>query len=255
LVARRQRHVDGNVGVYAVRFDFEDQIQRLAYFGAYDEIETSFMLRTLRHGDVFLDVGANIGYYSLVASQLVGPGVVHAIEPIPENCAALAETIDRNRISNIVICPMAAGDSHGITRLYVGRERLGNSGWASIVPSARRQDVVEVETVTIDEYVADRGIDQVRLVKIDVEGAEPLVISGMTKLMTGDSAPDVLCEINPWLLRRRGLDSRSITRPLAAAGYGIARIDRRGTTSLSSSQPIDRLTNILCSKRDLAREG
>ena len=64
--------------------------------------------------------------------------MVHAIEPIPDNFAALAETIQPNGISNISICPAAASDSHGTTRLWVGEDGLGNSGWASIVPAQRR---------------------------------------------------------------------------------------------------------------------
>jgi FkbM family methyltransferase len=237
-----------------MRFDFRDQIQRLTYFAIYDEDEIAFLRRTLREGDVFLDVGANVGYYSLVASQLVGPGMVHAFEPIPENRGVLRETVERNGIGNIVICPMAVGNSRGTIGLYVGAEDLGNSGWASIVPAQRRRSVVFVNTVTLDAYIAAQGIQRVRLVKIDVEGSEPGVIAGMARLIDGDAAPDILCEVNPWLLGQQGLDSTSITKPLAAAGYEIYRLGASANMPVPPTEPIEQFMNILCTKR-AAPEG
>jgi FkbM family methyltransferase len=248
LFAPATRQVEGQIAGFDFLFDFRDELQKLMYFGLYDQAETALVTRTLRAGDVFLDIGANVGYYSLHASRLVGEtGQVHAFEPIAANVQRLLETAQRNGIRNVRVNQAAVGEAAGTLELHLGGEELGNSGWASVVPSQRRPNMLTVPMLAIDPYVVENNIRFIRLVKLDVEGAEPEVIAGMSSLLAGENAPDLLCEINPWLLERRGLDSTSITRPLAARGYRLSPVGSKAL--IDPSRPITRMTNLFGSRQ------
>lgn len=250
LYARRGQEIEGRIGEYVYQFDLSDELQRQMYFGLYDRAEIALMSSVLGQGDTFLDVGANVGYYSLLASQLVGvQGQVHAFEPIPENAERLNSAIQRNSVQNIRVNQMAVGGSEGTLDLHIGDKQLGNSGWASVVASDRRPNVVTVRQVTIDQYLSEHGIDAVRLVKLDIEGAEPEAIAGMGSLLNSAHAPDILVELNPWLLDRRGLDSAAITVPLAAYGYRLFSSDTGVSKAIDASHPVTGLTNVYCRKR------
>lgn len=240
-----KQEIDEQIGEYVFRFDFSDELQRQMYFGLYDQAETVLIVSVLALGDVVFDIGANVGYYSMLASQLVGPsGQGHAFEPIRDTAKRLRSAVPCNDIKNIVVNQVAVGTCEGTLDLYVGCQNMGNSRWASVVPSDRRPNVVTVRQRRADEYVAAHGIKTVRLVKLDIEGFEPEAISGMHSLLDRTDAPDILCELNPWLLERRGFDSRAITLPLAAHGYRLFSITRTTREELDASQRIAGLTNI-----------
>lgn len=250
MYARRGAEIEGRIGEYVYLFNLADELQRQMYFGLYDQAEIALMSSVLGQGDTFVDIGANVGYYSLLASQLVGAGgQVHAFEPIPDNIERIRSAIERNAVRNIQLNQMAVGGGGGTLDLHIGDQRLGNSGWASVVPSERRANVVTVRQVSIDQYIAEHEIQSIRLIKLDIEGAEPEAIAGMHVLLTQDDAPDILCELNPWLLERRGLDSTAITKPLAEHGYRLYPIGGTIPQEINALQAVVNLTNIHCRKR------
>lgn len=249
VLGPRLRYVDGRIGKYHVRLDLRDQLQRQVFFGLYEPAESELVHSYLRKGDVFIDVGANIGYYSLIASEAVGQETrVHAIEPVPANAQALRETIALNGITNIEVRQVAAGSHRGVTELHIAAEPVGNSAWASGVPSALRTGTIVVPTISIDEYAETEAISSVRLVKIDVEGFEPEVLAGMKSILSRYDAPAILCEVNPFLLDRRGMDSRRITLTLADHHYLCIHPNGRKGRFLDAGEPIGRMTNIFCTK-------
>ncbi len=188
---------DGVIGHYRMQFDLSDAIQRSMYISTYDLVETRLMKRILRRGDTFIDVGANVGYYSFVASQLVGEtGRVHSFEPIGENASTIRQVVERNGLRNIVLNETAVGAAAGAVTLYTGPwAKIGNSGWASRHPHGDLVQPVELPQVSLDDYVGRREIGSVRLVKIDVEGMEPEVLKGMSGLLASPAAPDLICEV------------------------------------------------------------
>lgn len=208
--------VEGYIGAYRVSFDLTDQIQQLAYLGFYEPIHVRLMKKLLCAGDVFFDVGANVGYYSLLASQLVGDtGSVHAFEPIAENVAALKRAIEQNRVSNIVVNEVAIGATNGVVTLFTDdTDVLGCSGHASAFSAENRTKQRMAQVTTLDEYVQSPDIPAVRLVKIDVEGMELDVVLGMKDLLSRPDAPDLFCET--W-----EKSSRNVTTYLARHGYRI----------------------------------
>jgi FkbM family methyltransferase len=138
-----------------------------------------FCLRHVRPGDHAVDVGANIGYYSLVLSRRVGPqGRVYAFEPEPSNLALLHANLQINGCSNVVVEPLALADVHGHGALYLcpsnrGDHRLG------VTPD---RDVITVPVSTADRCLRSH-LGRFDFVKIDAQGAEELVLRGMPQLI------------------------------------------------------------------------
>jgi FkbM family methyltransferase len=249
LFAPKGGILEGHVGIYRVLFDFHNLLQRQMYFELYEQPETQLIHAVLDTGDVFLDVGANIGYYSLLASQIVGAhGQVHAFEPIPQNVVALRRTMLLNGITNIVVNQLAVGARPGSLDLFVSDHEAGSSGWASIVPSRRRSKVVTVERTAIDHYLRSRSISQVSLVKLDIEGGELDAFKGMRSLLGQPHAPDLLCEVNPHLLEKLGRESHDLTRFIAERGYALHRVESSTLKPIGSDQEITKLVNLFCTK-------
>lgn len=245
--------VKGKIGSYQVDLNFSDQVQRQIYFGLYDIDGINMTKRLLRPGDVFFDIGANVGYYSLIASQLVGAtGQVHAFEPIPENILSIQKSISDNSIANINLNQVAVADKKSSMDIYIGDDTIGNSGWASFVKSTRRIHSLKVDVVSIDDYVRANGIDRVRLVKIDIEGAELDALKGMKNICSDVSAPNMICEINPYLLARQQIDSRAITSCLSEYGYTMYSLEGIKDGAINPYIVINDLINIFCTKKKLS---
>lgn len=203
----------------------------------------------LSTNDVFIDVGANIGYYSLLASQLVGPhGQVIAFEPIPELSQLLSKTINDNKIINLTVVPCAVGANAGNVILYIGPGMRKNSGSASIVPSTKRPEQLSVPIISLDEYVIEKKIGGVRLVKIDIEGGELDALKGANLLLSSNEGPDLIIEINPYLLNRQNYKPQLFLNMLIDLKYHLFTIDKNKLLPVSANMPIKDTINIFCTK-------
>jgi FkbM family methyltransferase len=252
--------VFSQIGPYQVVLDVRDVIQQQVFFGIYDPWESQLVQKLLCPGDIFLDIGANIGYYSMLASLKVGDnGQVIAFEPVPELQKKINETIRGNQITNILVTPYAVGKSHGELSLYLYEgtaegQSQSNLGSASIVPSSSRPKMLTVPLINLDEFLdaASRGggfyRQRIRLIKMDIEGAELDALQGATQLLNNTNAPDLIVEINPYLLRRQGLESQALTQLLNEHGYRMYTISRRRLKPLALERPIVNTTNIYCTK-------
>jgi FkbM family methyltransferase len=219
----------------ALACDLKDQVQRQIYFGVYDEPESRLVRNLAASYEVCLDIGANVGYYTLLMANLVGPGgMVHAFEPIPMLADRLSMNVERSGLSNVRLNRAAVSARPGHLELFV-REGVSNSGWASIVPSATHRNVpLQVPTVTIDEYVMTEGLARVDLMKLDIEGAEPGALTGGARLLSRPDAPDILCELNPYLLSRAGSSVGEVQGIFSSFGYRLYRIGRSHCTELEA---------------------
>jgi FkbM family methyltransferase len=169
-----------------IHVDLDDWIQKqIFFFGSYllEKSETVFWCDLVKKGDVVLDIGANIGYYSLLASGRIGPeGKVYAFEPVPSTFDMLKRNITINQMENIIPVNVAVSDFFGTIAIYPASSQ--NSGMSSIIPHSDQCDeVIEVNTLRIDQYVLDQGVKRVDVVKIDVEGAEMMVLKGMHQVL------------------------------------------------------------------------
>lgn len=192
--------------------DYENGLNELAVQQA--------VVDSLRPGDVFVDVGANIGFFSLLAARAVGPrGKVIAVEAVTELAAAVRANAARNGFDQIEVIEAAASDVVGEVELMLAR----HPGGATISPADTPPDLIgrrTVRTITLDGLFADRDLPHPTMVKIDVEGAEFPVLDGMSELLL-THRPVVLCELDS--SDRSVLDSKvlSFRERLTGSGYEV----------------------------------
>lgn len=191
------------------------------YFGSYAPLVVAAMKRYLRPGDVFFDVGANIGYLSAVAADLVGPaGEVHAFEPVPVYFERLQRLVELNPAHTIVANCAGASDVIGMGKISVTRE----PGQNTMVPAYKKSPEIvatlDVPTVRLDAYIESRRIHRVSLIKIDAEGFELPVLRGLHKFLdsTGE-LPAIICEIAPRAYPLMGISLRELRKFMARIGY------------------------------------
>lgn len=177
-------------------------------------------------GDTVLDVGANIGLWAMGAARAVGDGgSVHAVEPIPENHARLVSNLALNRLDRVRTAQVAFSNRPGPVTMF--RPRYGNSGH----PSLGRRDGVDlpitVEATTLDDYCERESLTHIDFIKIDVEGAELLVLEGATRLLASRDAPVILFEVNEDTAEKLGVKTADVKRLLGANGYELYQFDGR----------------------------
>lgn len=153
------------------------------------------MIRTLKPGDVFYDVGANMGYFSLVAARMVGPaGRVVAFEPVPECAEGVRRNLALNDLGHASVLEVAVGDRVGRAELQVVTE-ASQSVLCGLTTNRTTREVIEVEITTLDALVGAGTIAPPDVVKLDVEGAELLILRGMRKTLAAHG-PMLICEVH-----------------------------------------------------------
>ncbi len=192
----------------------------------WERSETEAFLANVRAGMCVFDVGANIGYYTLLAARAVGPsGRVYAFEPEPRNFSLLMRSIAENGFTNIRPLPVAVSDKAGIVRLHLDDANFGAHSFhpGSVRTSSGR--FVEVEAMTLDSFGDEaRSFDAGILVKVDVQGAEALVVDGGRRLF-GLPRITALMEIWPEGLARALVDAASFLADLESLGFQFEDVE------------------------------
>jgi FkbM family methyltransferase len=223
-------HVDARtVHGSTLRVDASDIVgKHLYYFGIWEPSLSEWMRRSLKPGALVVDVGANIGYYSLLASNLVGPGGrVIAIEALPETMQRLRFNLDRNGATNVRAINSAAWSR--VERLKIFFRQEGASGATTLMSDwadrwqLRRQ--IEIDAAPLSTLLSDSEIASARMIKIDVEGAEWEVISEMTSWL-GRTAPDleVAIEISTSMMAAQGKSFQDILELFREFGFFAYRV-------------------------------
>lgn len=153
-------------------------LSRLIYDG-FEKHETNYLSAVLKKGDVFLDIGANIGLFSLLASKLVGEqGKIICFEPSTDVYSRLKENISSNNFTNIDSRNIGLSDKKGELTFYTSKN--GHDAWNSFAPSQddKLEKEIKVEVSTLDYELLDINKTLIKLVKIDVEGWEKFVLNG-----------------------------------------------------------------------------
>lgn len=232
----------------------------LSTYGTWEPFETRVLSGLVQPGDVVVDVGANIGYYTLLFARWVGPtGQVIAFEPAPANVALLRDNIARNGYGNVVVEPSAVSDRRGEADLYLSRENLGDHRLGvedHRLRSAGGQVTVRVPLVRLDDYFREAR-QLPALVKIDVQGAEQQVLDGMQDLLSRAGALTLVLEFSPAALEQMGTAPPALLEFLRGQGLQIYELDEKARCQ----RPVDGgwydrarfgadgLTNLLCCKR------
>jgi FkbM family methyltransferase len=218
-------------------------------FREYYEPELAYLEKVLSPGKVFVDVGANFGVYTLVASQLAGAaGKVIAIEPTAQSFATLRQNIALNRFANVRAFQVALTQKRGKAWLYHGWDPVGNS--LGMDPLGGEEGE-EVQTESLDDLLEENSIDRVDAIKIDVEGAEELVLRGARRTLI-TSRPVVIFEFNPGCAARIGLSPGGARDFLQELGYEFVVLGDCANCANPAQRPT--YFNIIATPKQLAGE-
>jgi FkbM family methyltransferase len=232
--------VNGAVRFEHKRLPFLTEDNQLAMMtGSYDIILQEFLRKHLRAGDTVIDGGANVGYISATAASYVGPsGEVHGFEPLQECFARLEVLASLNPQFHFFFNNVALGEEDGVLPISCPQ---GDARNATLVPGKDYTDIRQVPVKRLDDYVAAnvRSPEKIRIIKLDVQGFEYLVLRGFERFFTGTTfRPIIACDLKPWEMRNIGYTLDDFDRYMRKFGYRAFDIVRENV-------PID-----LCSLTD-----
>lgn len=221
--------LDLNARVKIFCYPYAGIASRLIFFsGRPDFDETMFLERYLRPGDNFLDVGANVGFYTLLAADLVGTtGMVGAFEPGRETAGRLRENLELNSLGNVRVYSDAVGSAEGTAAFAQPKDDTSRLR----TPHDSDVPIVDVRVVRLDSAA---GYEQWAMGKMDIEGAEPVALEGASRMLAEANPPVWQLEING-MLRDYDWTEERFAEWLHAQGYDLALYDGR-TGNLSFGQ-------------------
>ncbi len=193
--------------------------QDLILNGVYEPETINFLFKYLSKGDIFVDIGANEGYFSIVASKLVGgAGRVIAIEPQERLQKVISRNIELNDCKNVTVLPIALGREAGEANLYISPGI--NSGSSSFIKSTVYPlPKQRVSVLTLEDALQKEGINGCEAVKIDVEGWEYDVIMGSENFFKNHRVKAICLEFHKAALTKRGFSEKMISDFLTGCGY------------------------------------
>jgi FkbM family methyltransferase len=217
-----QRHL----GAILYEFDSNENGPTAAmYFGAYSLLVVNAMERYLHPGDVFIDVGANVGYLSAIGAGLVGPGgQVHSFEPVPLYFQCLRRLAELNPAYSIIANACAAGDTPGSATIHVTREPGQSTLVTGYKTGPELVSTLEISVIRLDSYIESHRLSRVALVKIDAEGFELPILEGLRRYFESTSRPAIICEVAPRAYPLIGRKLSDLSELMSRFGYAARDI-------------------------------
>ena len=192
--------------------------------GSWERGTTKVFEDIIQKGMVVLDIGANIGYFTLIAAKLVGEeGKVFAFEPEPYNFDLLVRNIKLNSYHNVFPAQKAIAGKNGRAILFLDKTRWGRHSLSRANVRDFSGNSVEVDVQTLDDFVKDFG-DRVDFAKIDVQGAESAVIQGMENIIDSNKNLKMVVEFSPVGLRGFGSSPEECLDRLIGYGFKLYQI-------------------------------
>lgn len=206
--------------------------QELILSGKWEEYETYLFKKHVKSGDIVLDIGAHIGYYTLIAAKIVGNrGRVYAFEPDPKNFQLLKKNTEENKYKNIVLVNKALSNKPGNIKLFLNKE---NTGDHRIYASTEKRKSINIQAITLDDFFKDKS-KKVDIIKMDVQGAEARIFNGASGLIKKNKNIKILTEFWPYGLELCGSSAQEYGTMLKESKFKIYNIDEnRRTTNLIS---------------------
>ncbi|MGH3427166.1 MAG: FkbM family methyltransferase [Mycobacteriales bacterium] len=253
-IRRLLEHVPGgsNLRVTADGLVFEGPIDSWRVLnqissGTLEPYTLDLFSRSLRPGMTVLDIGANIGYYTVHAARAVGPtGRVVAFEPDPRTAASLRSNLHANSVQDsVVVHECAASSSTGTRRLFLS-STAAHSGLHATMDERSVVRAMEVEAVTVDDVLQGANVD---VVKLDVEGEESAVLRGMEQTIASSPRLRLFVEFNPLAFRATGASPEGLLEQLRSTFDEVHVIDERARRLVSPTpSALSGLRNLLCTK-------
>ena len=239
----RQRRTVATRHGFAMSLDLGQLVDRSIYCqGEWEPLETALFAQVLRPGDGVADVGANIGWFSLLAARLVGAGgAVHSFEANRATHGLLQDNLALNACGNVTAHWLAVGESEGLARI-APREH-GNAGADGVELASGGDDTVPL--VRLDQVLA--GVP-LRLIKLDIEGWEAKALRGAAGLLARAEAPDLVFEFTPEFLHAAGDDPRELIGWIEGLGYQVQVVDKAGMHAPDEGIYSRRQSYLYCSR-------
>jgi|APSaa5957512535_1039671.scaffolds.fasta_scaffold15777_2 FkbM family methyltransferase len=227
----------------------------LSINGVYGELDTKIIREEIHEGDIVVDVGANIGYYTLIFAQLVGKsGKVFAFEPEPKNFEILKKNIEINNYQNIIAEQKIVSDKSGMMKLFIAEQGIVGH---RIQQKTDSQKFIEIESIILDDYLKNLNLSgKINFIKIDVEGAEVKVLEGSKIIIEKSDQLKIFTEFNREDIKKYNYDPEYLLSFLIKNKFNfflpnyktntVLQTDKN--TLLSSEELLKENLNILCKK-------
>lgn len=222
--------------------------------GIYENYEREIFRQLCKPGSVVVDVGANVGLYTVIAASRVGRnGKVIAIEPHPESYHYLQKTIEANGLNGVKSFNVALGDRQGTISLFLTDENKADS---RIYDATGQRPKIATKMIDLDHLLAENQIDAVQLIKMDIQGAEGLALRGMLATLSKNPKVIIFTEFWPWGIEETGESAACFLRELLDFGFRFKLIDedrRRLIDVPNIEQLVERHDKLQYSGRDFRR--
>jgi FkbM family methyltransferase len=227
----------------------------LLMLGHYEPVASRIFSSLLKEGMTVVDIGAQVGYYTVLSAMRVGPsGKVFAFEPEPKHFRLLRRNLSANGLTNVFVEQKALLDQSGMQHFYLASENLGRHG---IYRQDDSVEQIEVETTTLDRFFSNRQ-EKVQVIKLDAEGAEPLILKGMKRVISESSSLALFTEFFLPNLEAGGHSPEAYLNDLVRHGFtlhlmdeeqkSVGKVDAGQMLEICRAQP-ELVRNLLCTKR------
>lgn len=233
---------------YEFNFNNNSRFIKQMYFSIYEPELIGIMKKYLNKGNIFLDIGANIGFISSIGAGLVGKsGQVHSFEPVPEYAANLKKVKELNPEYTFFVNNCACSDEDGFSKIDVS---TSNIGWNTMVPNFMgKEDVKEkinVPVCRLDDYICKNNLRNITFIKIDTEGFEFKILKGLQNYFENTKAaerPPIYCEVAPGAYPLLRLSLKSLRDYMQE--YSYYAVDIRDISKGIDITKLEKTTNVL----------
>ncbi len=201
--------------------DKEDSLMLSIKNKEHESVEIKCLKQIIKKGDNILDLGANIGVYTLIFAKLVGKsGHVFAFEPEPSNFELLSKNVKENNHENVTLVQKAVSDKNGKVDLYVSKRNLASH---RIFDSEEKRKSMEIDVITLDTYF-EKFKKPINFIKMDVEGAEGATLLGASKIINNSKDLVIMMEYFPKWIKKYGMNPEEILKSLIDKNFKLFHI-------------------------------
>lgn len=222
----------------------KDDSMRLSILGVYEPTTVKHFLKTIKRGDIVLDIGAHIGYYTVMAARRVGKkGRVYAFEPNLDNCALLTKNLKINGYKNAILVSKAVANITKKTKLFLSRT---STGMHSLIDIDNDSESILVETISLDDFFGLHP-PPISVIKMDIEGGEYSALEGMSRILKKSKNLTIFAEFSPYAIKKAKKSPRVFLNLLKHFGFKLYSIEESKNSLIPiqidnfiSACPIDR---------------
>lgn len=184
------------------------------------------IMDTVQQDMVVLDIGANIGFYTVkIANKIGAKGKVFSFEPNPEMVKQLTQNVQLNKFDNVFIQPVALSDSAGVIQFHCPEPGYESHGSFMSNSTFETSTLIDIKTQKLDDWLESQNIKRVDFIKIDVEGAERKIFSGASRLLSSPSRPTIIFECAELTCAAFGHCVYDVLSDLVSYGYVVSEFD------------------------------